>query len=59
MKKNLAKLTLHRETLNGLEAKDLHPAVGGNTQNTCFQTCNCKSAYTCYWSECGCPTSWC
>ncbi len=59
MKKSLAKLALHRETLNGLDAKDLRPAAGGNTENTCFQTCYCRSAYTCYWSECGCPTSWC
>ncbi len=62
MKKS-AKLTLNRETLVGLNSTKeemLLVANGGNTQNTCFLTCNCRSAYTCYWSDCGCSADgWC
>lgn len=60
-KKAVKKLSLSRETLHGLaelKGEDLRIA-GGATENTCFQTCYCRSAYTCYWSECGCPTSVC
>ncbi len=62
MKKNLGKLALHSETLRGLDSlnrQEVGAVAGGNTENTCFQTCHCKSAYTCFWSDCGCPTSWC
>lgn len=62
MKKSLGrKLSLSRETLRGLDEKgeELRVAGGNLTQNTCFQTCYCRSAYTCYWSECACPTASC
>lgn len=72
MKKNrVTKLSLSRETLHRLA--DLNQIWGGTgadsypgscpqngcTEGTCFETCYCRSAYTCYWSECGCPTSGC
>jgi len=63
MRKSLrGKLSLSRETVRGLEdlgQQDLPRVAAGGTENTCFQTCNCRSAYTCYWSECGCPSSGC
>lgn len=62
MKKNrVRKMALSRETLRGLDdlgSEDLRIA-GGTTENTCFDTCYCRSARTCYWSECGCFTAYC
>jgi hypothetical protein len=64
MKKNaVKKLSLNRETLHelaNLRSEDARGADDANlTQNTCFQTCYCRSAYTCYWSECACFTAGC
>lgn len=63
MKKNLArKLSLSRETLLALDDArngNLHQAMGGGTDTTCFETCNCRSGRTCLWSECGCLTPVC
>lgn len=57
-KRTPRKLSLSRETLRGLDdlkSEDLVQARGGtDTQTTCFQTCHCKSGYSCDWSICGC-----
>lgn len=61
-KKPSRKLSLNRETLRGLDdlnREGLNFAGGEATQLTCFQTCYCRSAYTCYWSECGCQSAVC
>ena len=67
MKKSLVKkLSLSRETLCGLadlnQGENLRRVAGGTeythtwyaTENTCFETCYCRSGYTCDWSDCGC-----
>ena len=54
MKKQIKKLSLHRETLRHLEGKALPAIIGGNTNSDCYCSvgCDTHSACFCSWTNC-------
>jgi hypothetical protein len=59
MKKNLKRLSVHRETLRNLQQPDLRRAAGGGTNTEYLENSGCACSETCNPDTYGCGTGTC